>query len=426
MQSNFNNLQPAQRIYLQKLQNRLNEINKQLINPNDLTEKELRSILTPVSPSAAIIAENLINEFGLNNRKLSSLNSNYNSFKQFNDDLNKKSSQNGQKNALEQLLDKDPKNKPLSIEMTSAELVEYCTDLGLDGEINMNLLSNEELKQEEDASNAFSDLQLVEPICTPYSPLPPSNLQPPTPSVYIDNKKDAHSPNLQQFCFANPIAVVRGLTNVLKLDLGLFSTKTLVETNPDHPIEIRTQIAQPSDENWHPQKAKMVWFCESHRSYSTIAKYAKYQASTFQESLREEQEKNSNNNKDQVNINAINNNSSSNLMNGSQDFTNGVNTAESSNLNATQNLEQINNGNSNNSSALTKDSDSDSNCSSIFKKKVNRKVGNNKDQINNSNNNSNGKPTVPPHLQHFKTIKFGTNVDLSGIYFLLFNFLIFF
>jgi hypothetical protein len=68
----------------------------------------------------------------------------------------------------------------------------------------------------------------------------------------------------------------------LKLDLGLFSTKTLVEANPDHTIEVRTQLQQTSDENWDPVLARKVWGCISHRSHTTIAKYAQYQASSFQ------------------------------------------------------------------------------------------------------------------------------------------------
>ena len=71
----------------------------------------------------------------------------------------------------------------------------------------------------------------------------------------------------------------------------MFSTKTLVEANPDHLIEVRTQLLQSSDENWDPEKRGMVWRCESHRSHTTIARYAHYQASSFQESLREEQDK---------------------------------------------------------------------------------------------------------------------------------------
>jgi len=77
----------------------------------------------------------------------------------------------------------------------------------------------------------------------------------------------------------------------LFIDLGLFSTKTLVEANPEHLIEVRTQLLQPSDENWDPERRGMVWRCESHRSHTSIARYAHYQASSFQESLREEQEK---------------------------------------------------------------------------------------------------------------------------------------
>lgn len=413
LQANFNNLTPDQRNYLQQLQNRL-----RLMQPNDypagkpagdlqpLTEKELNSILSPVSSSAALIAENLINEFGLNNRKLSNLKSNYSSAK-LADDSNKKSSQNGHKNTLELLLDKDSNKQP-SIEMSSNELIDYCKDLGLDGEMNLNLLSDDEVRQQEELkSKICPNPQLVEPICAPYPPLLPNKLQLQTPSVYLENRKDALSPQLQQFCLGNPIAVVRGIANVLKLDLGLFSTKTLVESNPDHLIEVRTQLAQPSDENWHPTKKQMVWYCESHRSHSTISKYAKYQASTFQESLGKEQDPKSNGNTIQ-NSTISNNSSSSNLMNGSQSVdVNGLNNESNSNV-------EMNNGNSNNGfPAMPKDSDSDSNCSSLFKKKVNRKGGNvigNKDQpVNNSTSQTN----TPQHLQHFKTIKFGTNVDLS-------------
>ena len=74
-------------------------------------------------------------------------------------------------------------------------------------------------------------------------------------------------------------------------DLGLFSTKTLVEAYPDHPIEVRTQLQQPPDENWDPALGRRGWSCVSHRSMTTIAKYAQYQASSFQESLKEEQDK---------------------------------------------------------------------------------------------------------------------------------------
>lgn len=68
-------------------------------------------------------------------------------------------------------------------------------------------------------------------------------------------------------------------------DLGLFSTKTLVEANPDHQVEIRAQRQQKPDENID-QMGNKVWRCESSRSYTNVARYAQYQAASFQESLK--------------------------------------------------------------------------------------------------------------------------------------------
>ena len=70
------------------------------------------------------------------------------------------------------------------------------------------------------------------------------------------------------------------------LDLGLFSTKSLVDANAEQAVEVRTQVQQPADENWDPSGTGQTWPCESSRSHTTIAKYAQYQASSFQESLQ--------------------------------------------------------------------------------------------------------------------------------------------
>ncbi|XP_046672400.1 histone demethylase UTY isoform X2 [Homalodisca vitripennis] len=165
-----------------------------------------------------------------------------------------------------------------SIEMDAKSVLESCKGQGLHGLTNCSILSDK--------------------AAPPQPPDPPSvrltreQLLPPTPSVFLENKKDAFSPQLQEFCLKHPIAVVRGLAAALKLDLGLFSTKTLVEANPDHTIEVRTQVQQTSDENWDPQfPGKRVWACISHRSHTTIAKYAQYQASSFQDSLKEERDR---------------------------------------------------------------------------------------------------------------------------------------
>lgn len=127
-------------------------------------------------------------------------------------------------------------------------------------------------------------------IPTPPQPpakIPSINLNPPAPSVIVETRSEATSAQLQQYCLSQPISVVRGLAGVLQLDLGLYSTKTLVETQPDHQIEVRSQRQQASDENFdytssHPI-LKNVWKCESSRSYTTIAKYAQYQADSYDE-----------------------------------------------------------------------------------------------------------------------------------------------
>lgn len=108
----------------------------------------------------------------------------------------------------------------------------------------------------------------------------------------LESKRDAFSPVLLQFCTdpKNAVTVIRGLAGSLRLNLGLFSTKSLVEANAEHAVEVRTQVQQPADENWDPSGSAQAWPCESSRSHTTIAKYAQYQASSFQESLQEEKE----------------------------------------------------------------------------------------------------------------------------------------
>ncbi|XP_065128522.2 lysine (K)-specific demethylase 6A, like isoform X1 [Paramisgurnus dabryanus] len=177
-----------------------------------------------------------------------------------------------------------PHNPPhssstVSIYPTSTDVLKACRSLGKNGLSSSSILLNK--------------------CPPPRLPPPPSpilakdKLNPPTPSIYLENKRDAFFPPLHQFCTnpSNPVTVIRGLAGALKLDLGLFSTKTLVEANPDHLVEVWTQLCQPADENWDASGTRKQWRFESSRSYTTISKYAQYQAASFQESLREENEK---------------------------------------------------------------------------------------------------------------------------------------
>ncbi|XP_066474909.1 lysine-specific demethylase 6A isoform X4 [Tiliqua scincoides] len=162
----------------------------------------------------------------------------------------------------------------VSIYPSSAEVLKACRNLGKNGLCNSSIL--------------LDKCPPPRPPQPPYPPLTKDKLNPPTPSIYLENKRDAFFPPLHQFCTNpnNPVTVIRGLAGALKLDLGLFSTKTLVEANNEHLVEVRTQLLQPSDENWDPTGTKKIWRCESSKSQTTIAKYAQYQASSFQESLR--------------------------------------------------------------------------------------------------------------------------------------------
>ncbi|KIH67581.1 JmjC domain protein [Ancylostoma duodenale] len=121
-------------------------------------------------------------------------------------------------------------------------------------------------------------------------PSPTSSLLRPTPLVVVESRKDAQAPELQRFCENAPIALIRGLTGVLKMDLSLFSTKTLLEVAPDHEVEVRTQYKMPCDVNVD-HLGQPTWECMSTRSFTTVMKYAQYQAETFKHSLKEEAEK---------------------------------------------------------------------------------------------------------------------------------------
>uniref|UniRef100_A0A669EQM6 [histone H3]-trimethyl-L-lysine(27) demethylase n=1 Tax=Oreochromis niloticus TaxID=8128 RepID=A0A669EQM6_ORENI len=158
----------------------------------------------------------------------------------------------------------------ISIYPSSTDVLKACRNLGKNG------LSN---------SSILLDKCPPPRLPPPPSPaLPKDKLNPPTPSIYdwpeLSNWVNGSITNLQ---------LCAGV--FLHADLGLFSTKTLVEANPEHLVEVWTQLSQPADENWDPTGTKKMWRCESARSQTTIAKYAQYQAASFQESLREENEK---------------------------------------------------------------------------------------------------------------------------------------
>ncbi|XP_017476900.1 PREDICTED: lysine-specific demethylase 6A-like [Rhagoletis zephyria] len=166
----------------------------------------------------------------------------------------------------------------LNISMTAQQVIAACENVPVNTKIVSSIVSD-----------------YGEPPLPPDSPYPPVFCEPdsflPTPCIMVESKKDAFGMELQRNCLQHPIVIIRNLASVLKLDLGLFSTKTLVESNPDHTIEVRRQLSQPSDANYDEEQGRHIWPCKSTRSHTTIAKYAHYQASSFNESLKEERER---------------------------------------------------------------------------------------------------------------------------------------
>ena len=85
-----------------------------------------------------------------------------------------------------------------------------------------------------------------EPPTRPAVSLTDNEMLPSTPCVYVQNSQEAFSPQLLDLCLKRPIVLVRNLANACGMDLGLYTTKKLVEMHPNHPVEIRSQMEQTS------------------------------------------------------------------------------------------------------------------------------------------------------------------------------------
>lgn len=119
----------------------------------------------------------------------------------------------------------------------------------------------------------------------PKLPVPKTNgenidLHPRVPTIRVENSREANSVELQNFCYNQDIALITGLTLALRIDLSQFSTKTLIQTDDHHEVEVRTQLRMPGDANLDNLGNK-TWACYSAKSYTTISRYGQYQAESF-------------------------------------------------------------------------------------------------------------------------------------------------
>lgn len=171
----------------------------------------------------------------------------------------------------------------LSNDLSAEQVIDICKNSPKPRKVDINLLNDEDKPPD-----AF-------PRVPPYPPIPSDRLFPSPPCIFLETKKDASSKKLQDCCTDNPISIVRSMASVLKLDLGLFSTKTLVESNSDHQVDIISHVFQPNNgENLDPVEDKRgsqnLWSCKRTKSSTTISNYASYQVGSFRESLIEERE----------------------------------------------------------------------------------------------------------------------------------------
>ena len=163
-----------------------------------------------------------------------------------------------------------------SLQLSSTELVKTIESIGFDeGNISTSLYTKTKVENH--------------PPIKPEVPLRKEELSPATPCIYVRSKEEAFSPQLFELCLQKPIVVMRNLCakNICDIDLSLFSTKKLVDLYPNHPVEIRSQVEQVSDENWDANFEKQVWYCTSSRAHTTVSKYAEYQAGSLEEAYLE-------------------------------------------------------------------------------------------------------------------------------------------
>ncbi|KAG7255322.1 LOW QUALITY PROTEIN: hypothetical protein CRUP_013651 [Coryphaenoides rupestris] len=81
------------------------------------------------------------------------------------------------------------------------------------------------------------------PPPSPSPAIPKDKLNPPTPSIYLENKRDAFFPPLHQFCTnaANPVTVIRGLAGALKL-AGPAHRRELGPQRQPQDVALREQL----------------------------------------------------------------------------------------------------------------------------------------------------------------------------------------
>jgi len=91
----------------------------------------------------------------------------------------------------------------------------------------------------------------IENRCLPYIPnvVPIVDINPETPLVQVDSKKEAYSKMLFDICTNPrvPVVLMRGVASTLKMDLGFFSTKILSNAYGNIKVNLHMQKRELQD-----------------------------------------------------------------------------------------------------------------------------------------------------------------------------------
>ena len=122
----------------------------------------------------------------------------------------------------------------------------------------------------------------IENRSTPFiaHPSPAADINPETPLVQVDSKKEAYSKSLNDICSNSrvPCVVMRGVASALKMDLGFFSTKNLTQAVGHQKVNISTQQRESCE----------TWKLDEKSSHSSVSDYGEYQGRSFREALNED------------------------------------------------------------------------------------------------------------------------------------------
>lgn len=151
-----------------------------------ITEGDLQTLLSP-RQSAASIAEDLINEFGLSSRTVQSTANFQSSLMPSAKNILPPPNRSGLQ-AVSSIIsaERSSQARPsLSIDMSATEILEKCKGLGSSGHIETNVLLDESMPPS--------------PPEPPYPPCPKEKLLPPTPSVFVRQFMDKRNTNVFLF-----------------------------------------------------------------------------------------------------------------------------------------------------------------------------------------------------------------------------------